>query len=119
MTDTSPQTLDADIREIFSRETEDGNTKRGSIFWTHNGRNVGGDVLTALVEAKHCLKTPEATSLTLSEAIARLEAAHDRYRLGYEDEDGFGSATFHAIRRTFYELASRHGAGASFDPHIV
>jgi hypothetical protein len=107
--------LEMQIRAIFRGEFDDGNRKRGDSYWSSNGRNVGADVLTAAVEARMSLSTGDAGILTLGQALERLAAAHETYSLGNEDPDGFGSATFHAIRRNFEALIGRYGADATFD----
>lgn len=116
---TATTDLGAAVRAIFAHETADGTGKRADSYWSSGGHNVGTDVLTAVNEARQCLRLDGETPLTLGRSLQLLEAAHDQYRRAHEDPDGFGSATFHAIRRGFEALSASHGTDATYVPLSV
>ncbi len=111
--------IDAAVRAVFAHESADGTSKRANPYWSSGGHNVGTDVLVAVNEARQCLRLSGDTSLTVGRSLQLLAAAHDRYRREEEDPDGFGSATFHAIRRAFEELSASHGADAAYSAMTI
>ncbi|MBX3575815.1 MAG: hypothetical protein KF723_01305 [Rhizobiaceae bacterium] len=108
--------VEAAVRAVFAHETADGTGKRANPYWSSGGHNVGTDVLIAVSAARRSLHGGRSATLTLGRSLELLETAHERYRREEDDPDGFGSATFHAIRRAFEALAAQHGADAVFVP---
>jgi len=93
---------------VFARQRADANARLASDHWSSGGgRNVGRDVLAAEGRARAVLvdvasrRPPYRRPLT--EVLERLDALIEAQRAGPGDEDGYGLATLHEIRR---ELAA-------------
>jgi signal peptidase I len=87
------------IDAIFARQAADGTEKKNSPMYPGS---VGDDVLGAVVAARGAvghIGSSEDAHAFLSAAVLRVAEAHEQWRSNEVDEDGYGSATFHEIRR--------------------
>jgi|RhiMethySRZTD1v2_1073278.scaffolds.fasta_scaffold143218_2 hypothetical protein len=95
------------IERILNRHAEDAQEKlKESWYWGP----VGGDVFTAMRQAGFAIDRVEHRA-DLDSYLAGVEhalaEAHEEYRRNEFDEGGYGSATFHAIRRDIKLLRER------------
>jgi hypothetical protein len=84
---------------IFAKQDADAAEKRSSPMYPPS---VASDVLRASVAARGVVGRIQpgwTAHAFLAAAVVRVADAHERWRSEEEDEDGFGSATFHEIRR--------------------
>jgi hypothetical protein len=108
-TDTVSEELAAAIESIIQRQIMDGERRTGDPYWqSGGGRNVGYDVIRAAQDAERVVKTALAGSqtrdLALRRAVDALDAWIVRWREQPGDDDGFGIATLHEIRRDLAAL---------------
>ena len=87
------------IRRILERQARDANEKLNeSWYWGP----IGGDVFDAVRAADTAIGSVATSGHIYQYLIAvedALAEAHERYRRDAVDEGGYGSATFHEIRR--------------------
>lgn len=98
--------LETEIDAIFTKQCD----------WVEHAANSGQypghiihDVHAAIGIADRVVKSvaPHTNCAAyIEELIAMLDAAHNRYRQDYDDEDGYGSATFHEIKQALANLNS-------------
>lgn len=108
-TDTVPVDLMAAIDSIFQRQVMDGERRLGDPHWqSGTGRNVGYDVLEAAQAARGAVRTALAGSgdggLDPGKAVDALDALIAAWRNRPGDDDGYGIATLHEIRRDLSAL---------------
>lgn len=108
-TDTVSADLVAAIDSIFQRQVTDGERRLGDPYWkSGTGRNVGYDVLEATKAARSAVQTVLAGSRTRRQVLIRADDALDsliaRWRERPGDDDGYGIATLHEIRRDLAAL---------------
>jgi len=108
-TDTVSAELVAAIDSIFQRQVMDGERRLGDPHWQSGaGRNVGHDVLEATEAARRAVQTALAGSRTRVLGLLRADDALDaliaRWRERPGDDDGYGIATLHQIRRDLSAL---------------
>lgn len=107
--DTVSEELLAAIESIFQRQVMDGERRLGDPHWQSGmGRNVGYDVLEATAAARRAVQPALAGSRTRRLAFLRADDALDaliaRWRERPGDDDGYGIATLHEIRRDLAAL---------------
>jgi hypothetical protein len=95
------------IERILKRQAEDAQEKlKESWYWSA----IGGDVFTAMRQAGFAIDRVERGD-DLDSYLAAVEhalaEAHEEYRRNEFDEGGYGSATFHEIRRDIKLLRER------------
>ena len=108
-TDTVSEELVAAIESIFQRQVMDGERRLGDRYWQSGaGRNVGYDVLEATAAARRAVQPALASSRTRRQALLRADDALDTLITGWRerpgDDDGYGIATLHEIRRDLAAL---------------
>lgn len=108
-TDTVSEELVAAIDSIFQRQVMDGQRRLGDPHWQSGaGRNVGYDVLDATEAARRAVQTALTVSRTRRQALLRADDALDSLITGWRerpgDDDGYGIATLHEIRRDLAAL---------------
>jgi hypothetical protein len=101
--------LMAAIDSIFQRQVMDGERRLGDPHWqSGTGRNVGYDVLEAAQAARGAVRTALAGSgdggLVPGKAVDALDALIAAWRNRPGDDDGYGIATLHEIRRDLSAL---------------
>lgn len=101
----------------FARQSADAVRRMSSAHWTSDrGRNVGLDVLQAHDQALglfiEALESRPATRRPLQTAIKTLDALIERRRTEPGDDDGYGLATLHEIRRDLALLGGKQGRSA-------
>ena len=97
------------IESIFQRQVMDGERRLGDPHSQSGaGRNVGYDVLEATEAARRAVQTGLAGSRTRVLVPRRAVDAMDALITGWRerpgDDDGFGIATLHEIRRDLAAL---------------
>ena len=107
--DTVSVDLTAAIDSIFQRQVTDGQRRLGDPHWQSGaGRNVGYDVLEATAAARREVEPALASSRTRRQALRRaidyLDRLIERWRERPGDDDGYGIATLHEIRRDLSAL---------------
>lgn len=107
--DTVSEELVAAIESIFQRQVMDGERRLGDRYWQSGaGRNVGYDVLEATAAARRAVQTALAVSTTRRQVLRRAVDALDALITGWRerpgDDDGYGVATLHEIRRDLAAL---------------
>ena len=107
--DTVSEELLAAIESIFQRQVMDGERRLGDRHWQSGaGRNVGYDVLEATAAARRAVQPALAGSRTRRQALRRaidyLDRLIERWRERPGDDDGYGIATLHEIRRDLAAL---------------
>lgn len=108
-TDTVSEELVAAIDSIFQRQVTDGERRLGDPHWqSGTGRNVGHDVLEATEAARVAVQTALTVSRTRRQVLRRAVDALDTLITGWrerpDDDDGYGIATLHEIRRDLSAL---------------
>jgi len=108
-TDTVSEDLVAAIESIFQRQVVDGERRLGDSHWqSGSGRNVGYDVLEATAAARRAVQPLLAVCRTRRQLLLRADDALDtliaRWRERPGDDDGYGIATLHEIRRDLAAL---------------
>ena len=108
-TDTVSEELVAAIESVFQRQVMDGDRRLGDPHWQSGaGRNVGYDVLEATAAARREVEPALASSRTRRQALRRaidyLDRLIERWRERPGDDDGYGIATLHEIRRDLAAL---------------
>jgi hypothetical protein len=108
-TDTVSEELVAAIESIFQRQITDGDRRLGDPHWQSGaGRNVGYDVLEATAAARRAVQPALAVSRTRHQLLRRAVDALDSLIAGWRerpgDDDGYGIATLHEIRRDLSAL---------------
>ena len=108
-TDTVSEELVAAIDSILQRQVMDGERRLGDPHWQSGaGRNVGYDVLEATEASRRAVQTALAVSRTkrqvLHRAVDALDALIVRWRERPGDDEGYGIATLHEIRRDLSAL---------------
>lgn len=98
----------------FARQSADAAKRMSSAHWTSDrGRNVGLDVLQANEQALglvlQVLVSRPAARRPLQTAIKALDGLIERRRGEPGDEDGYGLATLHEIRRDLALLDGPRG----------
>lgn len=98
----------------FARQSADAAKRMSSAHWTSDrGRNVGLDVLQATEQALglvlHVLDSRPAARWPLRAAIEALDALIEPRRGEPGDDDGYGLATLHEIRRDLALLDGPRG----------
>ena len=99
----------AAIESIFQRQVMDGERRLGDRHWQSGaGRNVGYDVLEATAAARRAVQPALAGSRTRRQALRRaidyLDRLIERWRERPGDDDGYGIANLHEIRRDLAAL---------------
>lgn len=107
--DAVSEELLAAIESIFQRQVMDGERRLGDRHWQSGaGRNVGYDVLEATAAARRAVQPALARSRTRRQALRRaidyLDRLIERWRERPGDDDGYGIATLHEIRRDLAAL---------------
>lgn len=107
--ETVSEELLAAIESIFQRQVMDGERRLGDRHWQSGaGRNVGYDVLEATAAARRAVQPALAGSrtrrLALLRAVDALDTLIARWRERPGDDDGYGIATLHEIRRDLAAL---------------
>ena len=107
--DPVSEELLAAIESIFQRQVMDGERRLGDRHWQSGaGRNVGYDVLEATAAARRAVQPALAGSRTRRQALRRaidyLDRLIERWRERPGDDDGYGIATLHEIRRDLAAL---------------
>jgi hypothetical protein len=108
-TDTVSEELVAAIEGVFQRQVMDGERRLGDRHWQSGaGRNVGYDVLEATAAARRAVQPLLAVCRTRRQLLLRADDALDaliaRWRERPGDDDGYGIATLHEIRRDLAAL---------------
>jgi hypothetical protein len=108
-TDTVSEKLVAAIESVFQRQVMDGDRRLGDPHWQSGaGRNVGYDVLEATAAARRAVQPLLAVCRTRRQLLLRADDALDtviaRWRERPGDDDGYGIATLHEIRRDLAAL---------------
>jgi len=108
-TDTVSEELVAAIEGVFQRQLTDGDRRLGDSHWQSGaGRNVGYDVIEATAAARRAVQPLLAGCRTRRQALLRADDAMDtliaRWRELPGDDDGYGIATLHEIRRDLAAL---------------
>lgn len=108
-TDTVSEELVAAIEGVFQRQVMDGDRRLGDSHWQSGaGRNVGYDVLEATAAARRAVQPLLAVCRTrrqlLRRAVDALDTLIARWRERPGDDDGYGIATLHEIRRDLAAL---------------
>ena len=103
------------VRRILDAEEKDGRAKIANQSYWHR---VGYDVLGAAQLARAAVERtePAETAEWLQRCLRAVAVASEQYRSYYDDEDGFGSATFAGIQRGIRALhESRFGPVPALD----
>ncbi|HZS36078.1 MAG TPA: hypothetical protein VFF06_04595 [Polyangia bacterium] len=94
---------DARIQALLAAQERAGGGMRADPQWTHDGHNVGDDVIAAVESARRALAAAPVVGFSwlddhalLVDAVVR---AHAEFRRAERDPDGYGSATLHELRR--------------------
>jgi len=104
------RSLHAPLVMVFARQRADAGMRLASSYWSSNGgRNVGMDVLAAEGRARGVLlkvlkRRPRSRRL-LADLVQSLDQVIVAQRRDAADQDGYGLATLHEIRRDLAELA--------------
>lgn len=94
---------------VFARQSADAARRMSCGHWTSDrGHNVGRDVLQAHDQAinlfRQALASGTSQGRPLKDTVAALDALIERQRDRPGDEDGYGLATLHEIRKDLARL---------------
>ena len=105
--------LEAELNAIFEKQ-------EAWVKQAETNGNYTGDVINSVHAAIHSCRnavgrlSPQTDRESyIAALLAALDKSHDDFRREQEDEYGYGSSTFHEIKRDVAALAGLDGASAA------